>query len=367
MSDDTQLVERVEAKLNLERAASITVTNDAGGLAETLDYAQIFEVAKFMATSGPMVPSFCQGRPGVCLGIVLQAREWRMMPYQVARMAYVVSNRKTGEQVVSYMSQLIHAVIESRAPIADRLSVHYDGEGDDLTCTVSAPLRNRDGTPGRVVELTSPTLGERKRALRMKITVGDDGEEASVKGSPLWVTKPKQQLFYDTSRDWARMFFPDVLMGVYSREEMEDQGWTEKRIPPASAAEPDSGFTRRLTSQAISLGLLRWGNSPLLEVALKVKGPPSDTSRLIARTAIEACGIEEARARIAALEETLTESRAWLNASLGLVEGDDGPPNWDGIREHIEEIDAILTPAQQMDRITGENDGLTAALNEAQA
>ena len=252
MSDDTQLVERVEAKLNLERAASITVTDDAGGLAETLDYAQIFEVAKFMATSGPMVPSFCQGRPGVCLGIVLQAREWRMMPYQVARMAYVVSNRKTGEQVVSYMSQLIHAVIESRAPIADRLSVHYDGEGDDLTCTVSAPLRNRDGTPGRIVSLTSPTLGERKRALRVKITVGDDGEEASVKGSPLWVTKPKQQLFYDTSRDWARMFFPDVLMGVYSREEMEDQGWTEKRIPPASAAEPDSGFTRRLTSQAIS-------------------------------------------------------------------------------------------------------------------
>src|SRR5208337_3739990 len=120
-------------------------------------------------------------------------------------------------------------------------------------------------------------------------------------------------------------------------------------------------------ARAIDLALLRWGNSPLLEVALKVKGPPSDTSRLIARTAIEACGIEEARARIAALEETLTESRAWLNASLGLVEGDDGPPNWDGIREHIEEIDAILTPAQQMDRITGENDGLTAALNEAQA
>src|SRR5208337_2728929 len=50
-------------------------------------------------------------------------------------------------------------------------------------------------------------------------------------------------------------------------------------------------------------------------------------------------------ARVAALEAVLTESRTWLNASLGLVNGD-GPPNWDGIREHIEEIDAVLAPAQ---------------------
>src|SRR5208283_2791098 len=45
------------------------------------------------------------------------------------------------------------------------------------------------------------------------------------------------------------------------------------------------------------------------------------------RIAGENDGLEEARARIAALEKVLTESRTWLDASLGLVNGD-GPPNW---------------------------------------
>ncbi|KRR17811.1 hypothetical protein CQ14_37605 [Bradyrhizobium lablabi] len=34
-----------------------------------------------------------------------------------------------------------------------------------------------------------------------------------IKGSPLWDIKPDLQLFYNTSRNWARMYAPDVISG----------------------------------------------------------------------------------------------------------------------------------------------------------
>ncbi|HET9538081.1 MAG TPA: hypothetical protein VFP43_22500, partial [Mesorhizobium sp.] len=40
--------------------------------------------------------------------------------------------------------------------------------------------------------------------------------------SPLWLTKPRVQLFYDASRDWARINCPDVLAGVYTKDELPD-------------------------------------------------------------------------------------------------------------------------------------------------
>src|SRR5208337_3001097 len=253
ITEETTKREIAEARVNLDRSSTIILSREAGGINSQIDWAQAFEIAKYMARSGPMVAEFLRGSPWACLGIYVQAFEWNMSPWRVAQMAYLVESRKTGQQMVSYPSQLIHALIEARAPITDRLSHRFDGSDDGLTCTVWTTLRNKDGTPGRVIEYTSPTLGERKKALRIKISVDADGEVATVKGSPLWTQKPKVQLYYDTSRDWARMFFPDILMGIYSKDELEDQeGWAEAKKISDTTTEPDSGFTRRLTSQAIS-------------------------------------------------------------------------------------------------------------------
>jgi hypothetical protein len=45
-------------------------------------------------------------------------------------------------------------------------------------------------------------------------------DKGIVKGSPLWDKKPDVQLFYDTSRDWTRLFAPTATLGIYSPEEM---------------------------------------------------------------------------------------------------------------------------------------------------
>ncbi|WFU46042.1 recombinase RecT (plasmid) [Bradyrhizobium sp. CB82] len=51
-------------------------------------------------------------------------------------------------------------------------------------------------------------------------------DSGRIKGSPLWDIKPDLQLFYNMSRDWARMYAPDVISGMYGRDEMEDAGFT---------------------------------------------------------------------------------------------------------------------------------------------
>ncbi len=42
------------------------------------------------------------------------------------------------------------------------------------------------------------------------------------KNSPLWKNDPDQQLFYFSVRSFARRHFPDVMMGIYTVDEMLD-------------------------------------------------------------------------------------------------------------------------------------------------
>jgi hypothetical protein len=52
-----------------------------------------------------------------------------------------------------------------------------------------------------------------------------------VKGSPLWDDKPPLQMFYAMSRDWARMYCTDIVAGVYTREELIEQGFSDVTTP----------------------------------------------------------------------------------------------------------------------------------------
>jgi hypothetical protein len=138
---------------------------------------------------------------------------------------------------------LIHAIIEARAPIKQRLKVRYEGAGDDRVCVVSGTFLNEDEPR----EHRSPRLDDRKPKPR----TSRDGEEWAP-GSPLWQTKPDVQLFYDTSRDWARIYCPDVLLGIYTKEEMEEVGFAAKIMPPASTPPDDGGLGARLTASALA-------------------------------------------------------------------------------------------------------------------
>lgn len=197
--------EMIERKIDRTAASALSISSDIGGVAFT-NMGELLEFSKLMSISLQAVPKHCRDQPGVCLGICIQAVEWRMSPYAVANKSYVVNDR------ISYESQLIHAVIEQRAPITTRLRHRFTGEGDKRRCIVWATCKGEE----EPLEYTSPEF------VRIQ-----------PKNSPLWTTKPDLQLFYNASRDWARMYFPDVIMGVYSVDELEDMPGTQalEQIP----------------------------------------------------------------------------------------------------------------------------------------
>ena len=186
--------EKIAAKIDQSSVKDIAVSAPKGGL--SFDNAsQAMDFARMMAISSVAVPKHLRGNPGACLAVVIQAIEWRLSPYAVANKSYSVNDR------LAFESQLVQAVILQRAPIEGRLKVEYQGEGEQRVCRVWATLQNGD-----VVDYTSPPRG--------RITP---------QNSPLWKTDPDQQQFYYSARALCRRHFPDVLLGIYARDELDDQ------------------------------------------------------------------------------------------------------------------------------------------------
>lgn len=155
---------------------------------------QVMEFAKLMAVADIGVPKHLRGNPGACMRVALQADEWGFSPFAVADKSYLVNDR------LAFESQLVHAVVERRAPLHERLVMEWSGEGPTRRCKVT----------GHLIGNSKPSVWE-----------GPMFKDIKVKNSPEWSSNPDKQLFYHASRDWARMYVPDVLMGVYSRDELD--------------------------------------------------------------------------------------------------------------------------------------------------
>ena len=189
----------------------------AGSIISFRNLTDVMDFARAMATSGKLIPQWMRGQAGSCLGITFQSIHWKMDPFQVAQKSYEVSDR------VGFESQLIHAVIESRAPLQHRLDCSYVGE----YVYEEIEKKDKEGNPYTV---RRPDLkrSTRQCIVRGLFSNGDLREYESpeirnirVKNSTQWWDDPDQQLFYYASRAWARKWCPDVLMGAYTREELQ--------------------------------------------------------------------------------------------------------------------------------------------------
>lgn len=196
--------ERIADKVDRDVTTSLAI----GGTG-SLDFAnlnQIMEVAKVMAVAQVAIPKHLRENVGACLAVAIQASEWQMSPFSVANKSYVVNDR------IAYEAQLVAAVIMKRAPIKGRIKYAWSGEGGKRRCKVSATLSD-----GEDVEYTSPEF-----------------DKIPVKNSPLWKGDPDQQLGYYSVRAMCRRHFPDVLLGIYTPEEMAH----EMRDVSPTAQEP---------------------------------------------------------------------------------------------------------------------------------
>lgn len=268
MNDQTQEVttieDRIEGRIDKVVTGALTVSDRAGGLVFT-SASEAMEMAKMMSISGVAVPKHLRGNPGACLAIVIQSVEWRLSCYAVANKSYSVNDR------LAYESQLIQAVILQRAPIIGRFKVEYDGDGENRRCRVWAVLKDTKET----VEYTSPPFAR-----------------IQPKNSPLWKSDPDQQQFYYSGRALCRRHFPDVLLGVYARDEIEERDPEDAR---------DITPSRSLSDK---LDVLANGGEPIAdkkaaaadETAKAKPDPEKKTRKASAQKADEAAGAQPAQA-----------------------------------------------------------------------
>lgn len=167
--------------------------------------ADLWEVANLMAQAGPLVgPSF-QNEPKRCFAIAYQCAFWSkggatFDPFAVSQKAYVTPVRGTPpSERINYEAQLVNALVNANADLTEPFTVSYTGEAGTRRCTVSAKIKGSNDPK----EYQSPLLSQ-----------------ISPKNSPLWVSDPDQQLYYYSVRAWARRHKPQVLLGVYTNDEM---------------------------------------------------------------------------------------------------------------------------------------------------
>lgn len=177
---------------------------------------QLTSFAELMAQSVVTVPKHLAGKPADCMAIVMQAMQWGMNPYAVAQKTHLVNG------VLGYEAQLVNAVISSSSAIVGRFHYEYGGDWE----RIAGQKGGRDEL-GLFIRVGAVLRGEADITWGENIYLAD----ITTRNSPLWKTAPKQQIAYLAVKYWARLYCPEVILGVYSPDEVEPR--TEKEINPA--------------------------------------------------------------------------------------------------------------------------------------
>lgn len=191
---------------------------------------RLVRFATLMADSKATVPAHLAGKPADCLAVTMQAAQWGMNPFAVAQKTHVVNG------TLGYEAQLVNAVVSSSNLLATRLNYRWDGDWSKVN-------GKSDKSPNLTVTVWATLKGESEpRELTISMA------QAGVRNSPLWEQDPRQQLAYLCVKRWARLNAPDVLLGVYTPDELQETTpRVERDITPAPATA--SGMNKLINSK----------------------------------------------------------------------------------------------------------------------
>jgi hypothetical protein len=197
--------------------AMTTVAHAAPAALTPSNFGEAMRLAEMMS-QGKLVPAHLQGKPADCLMVIEQAVRWNTSPFAVAQSTSVISGK------LMFEGKLVAAVVNASGLLVGRLRHDLSGEGDSRKVTVSGHIAG-EAEP-RTVEVT---LKEAKTTNGM------------------WTKQPDQQLVYAGSRVWARRHTPEVMLGIYSPEEMTPEQQAPRhvestQVPPARRPPLDDGL-----------------------------------------------------------------------------------------------------------------------------
>jgi len=194
------------------------------------DREEMLSVAEFVCQSPVIQPEF-RGNAAHVMPVINQANKWGMDPYTVVENAYILKkiDKKAGTETwtIAYSSHLIIAAVNATAPIQGRMTYEYKGPWENIVGNTKI-AKNKWGKD--VVTPAWTSEDERKVSIVIR-AITNEGQElshevflaqAGVRQSSIWATNPKLQFSYVAAKEFSRLYFPDVIMGVYSKEELSE-------------------------------------------------------------------------------------------------------------------------------------------------
>lgn len=176
---------------------ALAQANTGMSLFDSGTFEQMGMIALKLAQSS-LIPDTLKGKDDEqtaanCFRLVEQAQRWNLSPFAVMDSASVVHGKLMWE------GKLIAAAIKSALGV--RLRYDYSGEGDHRKVTVSGEIEG-------VLETIEGTVADWK-------TTG--------KNSP-WdkLANRDQMLAYRGARQWARRHAPEIILGVYAPDEVDE-------------------------------------------------------------------------------------------------------------------------------------------------
>ena len=166
------------------------------------------KIADVMVAGKCTLPKHLQGQQADCFSVILQAMQWGMNPFAVAQATSLING------TLAYSAQLVAAVAASSGAIDGGFKYEYSGEWKS------------DKDPDAWVRCGARLRGD------SDITWGERLYPATVttKNSPLWKSNPKQQSSYLACKLWARLNTPGAILGVVTRDDIEQQA--ERDVTP---------------------------------------------------------------------------------------------------------------------------------------
>lgn len=208
---------------------------------------QIYRFAEFIASGKTTVPVHFRNNPADCMAVTMQAVQWGMLPLSVMQKTHVING------VMGYEAQLVSAVINSSGLITERFRFEWFGPWENIVgkFTVKQGDKGEYRVPGWKL------ADETGCGVRVWATIAGESEarvldlllaQARTRNSGLWADDPKQQLAYLAQKKWARLHAPDVIMGVYTPDELEEIPRAEVELNPVQQEKPAASAAAALSA-----------------------------------------------------------------------------------------------------------------------
>lgn len=214
-----------ELRLRLDKANSLAeVEMDASGRFVAKSLASLMAIGAMYAESG-MVPKHYAGKPGACAIAEQMARRCGVDTFLFMQNTYEIGNK------IGMEAKLAIALLNSSGRIKGRIQWKLEGAGESRKCTASV-----------IDAATGETISETVTWAMV------EAEGWASKSGSKWKTMPEVMFKYRSAAFLVNIHYPDVKMGMYTVEELEDS-IVDSRFDDPSPRTLDA-LTERLESRS---------------------------------------------------------------------------------------------------------------------